>query len=471
VTASRVERKVVQIKTHLQLRREIQDEITGLAPWYQPINFGYGLWTVAVDKAGHRYTSRSLDRGIAKWNTFIKPNLPFDLAGKRVLELGCNAGLFLVECVRAGAREAAGIEKGDHYYRQARFVTRTFSRLRGRYYPVRVFRGAMEDFDYESLGKFDLALLLNVIYHIGKSADYSHLSNDEIAALQIETLHRVSGVARYLLFQANPLEDEGRGKGKDSLLELVHRAGLMIVKETVYDHPRGYILLTRSEKYQDRETFPIKRMISKYFLPAHLNAEREVVDLHTRYGRDGFDITQTRYYRLRTAQIDWRAPGVAHLPASLDREPIYWVMPWCYKRRERNQRNTLARIKAFPQVYARFLDLIDSILDGGFDPARSIIPGYRLVHPDYGDVFIYVDGNQRMGVLSYLAERLPDGNLEVPVEIRQVVERERLLGYPLTRQLIEEGYFTEGDALRWFDNAFGHLPGFVKDDDCKRHAD
>ena len=71
----------------------------------------------------------------------------------------------------------------------------------------------MEDFDYESLGRFDLALLLNVIYHIGKSRDYRHMSNEKITALQVETLRRVSRVAKNLLFQANAMEDEGRGKG------------------------------------------------------------------------------------------------------------------------------------------------------------------------------------------------------------------------------------------------------------------
>jgi SAM-dependent methyltransferase len=139
-------------------RRSINDAIKSLEPWYQPINFGYGISTKAVDKGGNRITYRSMDRGINKWKHFIKPSLPFDLKNKRVLEVGCNAGLFLAECVREGAREAVGIEKDDHYYSQARFVARTFSQLEGRYYPVRVYQGAMESFPYEGLGRFDLAM-------------------------------------------------------------------------------------------------------------------------------------------------------------------------------------------------------------------------------------------------------------------------------------------------------------------------
>jgi len=441
----------------LHLGSQIQREIAELAPWYQPINFGYGLRSVGVDKAGHRYKSRSLDRGIAKWETFVESNLPFELGDKRVLEIGCNAGAFLVHCTNKGAREAVGIEKDNRYYRQARFVASTLCKLHDRHYPIRVFQGAMEDFDYESLGRFDLALLLNVIYHIGKSRDYRHMSNEKITALQVETLRRVSRVAKNLLFQANAMEDEGRGKGRHSLLGLVRGADLEVVKQATYDHPRGYILLAKSPVYHDRESFPLRRMVSKYFLPVHLNAERKVVDLYIRYGRDGFDIMQTRYYQLRTAQLDWSAAGVAHLPEGLDRQPIYWVMPWCYKRREPGRDNTPGRIAAFPETYARFTALIDSILAEGFNSGMSAIPGYLLSHPDHGDVFIYVDGNQRMGVLSYLAEHTLDGDLEVPVEVRQVVQRDELLEYPLAKQLVEEGCFSEADVMKWFDNVFWYV--------------
>ena len=93
---------------HLRWRGQIKGEMTELSPWYQPINFGFGLKTVVRDKTGHRYRSWSLDRGTRKWQAFIRPNLPFDLADKRVLEIGCNAGLFLIECVKQGAREAIG---------------------------------------------------------------------------------------------------------------------------------------------------------------------------------------------------------------------------------------------------------------------------------------------------------------------------------------------------------------------------
>ena len=453
-----INNKLSNARIHFGLRRELKADIDRLSPWYQPISFGYGLETVAVTKSGARYTTSSLDRGIQKWKSFIEPNLPFDLAGKRILEVGCNAGLFLNEGVRQGAREAIGIEKDDRYYQQARFVARTFSRLKDSYHPVRIFQGAMEDFDYESaFGKFDLAFLLNVIYHIGKSDDYAHLSEEDVFKLQVSTLRSLSRAAKYLLFQANQLEDEGRGKGRESLMAIINAAGLVIEKETTYDHPRGLIVLARSDALPETESFPIKRMLSKYFLPAHQNAEREVVDLVEEKGQDGFEIAQTRYYRLRTAQDDWLTPGVAHLPEGLDQPPKYWIVPWSVKPKTADDKEIKNRLKAFPETYAKFLALISSMLESGFDEKGAAIPGFRLAHPEYDDVFIYTDGNHRMGVLSHIADTHKSGELDIPIFTQQVIEREKLLNYPLVQQLIEEGFFTPDDVIRWFDNAFNDL--------------
>ena len=450
---SRIWSGVARLQRHSRSRRQIKADILRLEPWYQPIPFGFGLNTIARDKRGGHIGIASSDRGLVKWRQFVEPNLPCLLDGKRVLEIGCNAGLFPIHCVRKlGAREAVGIEKDDRYYAQARWATETFAKLDGRYLPVRIYQGSMESFDYEGLGRFDLALMLAVIYHIGKSDDYAGLSPEQVRQIQIDTLRKVARVAKYIVFQANPLEDEGRGKGIRSLNDLVAGAGLTVATEARYQHPRGYILVAGSEAYQDRENFPIARMCNKYFLPAGQSAEREVVDLWADDEPDGFDITKTRYYRLRTARADWLAPGMAHLPEGLDNMPRYWVMPWAFKLRESG--DVAARTAAFPAVWARFRETMNSIHSNGFDPIRGPIPGYKLVHPQHGTVFVFTDGNQRMGAVSHFASRQGNETATIPVEVRQEIHRAHVTRLPLARQLVEEGYLTHADVLRWFDNAF-----------------
>ena len=442
---------------HVRSRSWIKAELIRLEPWYQPVRFGWGLAsrpTAKTGKLGRLAALRSDDRGLAKWREFVEPSLPFSPAGRRILEVGCNAGVFLQECVRHGAREAVGIEKDDHYYGQATFVNRAFGALLGRYRPVRLYQGSMETFDYSLLGRFDLALLLLVIYHIGKSEDYSDLTPSAIRDLQVGTLRRLAEASRFQLFQANPLNDEGRGKGRDSLLELVKSAGLQVERERVYNHPRGYLLLTKSAVYSDRELFPVRRMVSKYFLRADQSAERRLVDQYVDCGQERVDVETSTYYGLRTGMLDWGHPGVARFPQDLDIAPEFWIMPWCVKRREIGERQQRARVRGFPQVLRKFYLLIDRILQEGENTAEHPIPGYRLAHPDHEDIFLYIDGNHRMGVLSHLAERSGQPDMEIHVEVRQVIERGKLLDYPLTQQLVAEGQFTEPDVFRWFDHAF-----------------
>ena len=453
-----IERLRSRLGPRRELYQELERQIEHLAPWYQPIDFGGGVHTYSKDKGGGVHGVDSLDRGLAKWHAFVRPNLPFGLTNRRVLELGCNAGLFLIECVREGAREAIGVERDAHYFEQAQFVASVFSRLRGEYFPVRVFQGEMENFGYELLGRFDLALLLASIYHIGKPQVYGRLAKEEIFSLQVNTIRAVAAVADYLLFQGNPKDEKGRGDGPESLRLLVREAGLELVKESFYEHHRGYILLARSPvggRQLGGETFPIGRMVNKLFLRAAQSAECELANLIAVHGSNGFDVTETRYYRLRTGGANWVTPGMAQLPGGLERAPTYWVMPWACKPRRLDQVDHVTRVRHFKGLLLCFEELFESLQNSGFDVSSGSIPGYKLVHPDYGEVFQYIDGNQRMGILAHLAAE--NSNLQVPVETRQVIRRERLLDYPLTRQLIEEGYFTERDAFRWFDQAFWFL--------------
>ena len=115
--------------------------------------------------------------------------------------------------------------------------------------------------------------------------------------------------------------------------------------------------------------------------------------------------------------------------------------------------------RAFPGTFEKYRALIESIRNQGFDGSRGAVPGYELVHPKWGSVFIYTDGNQRMGVLSHLSAKSRPEEMMVPVEVRQTIMRDRLLDYPLTQQLVQEGYFSEQDVFRWFDNAFWFVAG------------
>lgn len=64
--------------------------------------------------------------GIGKWETFIQPLIPFAVpvedTSRTLVELGCNAGLFLLQAKAVGFSNIVGVEPMDSFYNQAKLV-------------------------------------------------------------------------------------------------------------------------------------------------------------------------------------------------------------------------------------------------------------------------------------------------------------------------------------------------------------
>ena len=156
----------------------IQRGILGYQQWYQSVDFGNGI--IADVTAPPDWQPRpelNPGSGLDRWNFIIRRNLP-DVQGMRVLDLGCNVGLYSIELARMGAREVVAVDRDttirQHTGRlprvdlvsQAEFVREAFELRESKKYPVK-FQAI--DFNnltaLKSLGWFDLILALNVVYH------------------------------------------------------------------------------------------------------------------------------------------------------------------------------------------------------------------------------------------------------------------------------------------------------------------
>src|SRR4051812_40091849 len=85
--------------------------------------------------------------------------LPEDLAGKSVLDIGCNAGFYSLEMKRRGADRVLGVDFDERYLEQARFA----AEVRG----VDIEFRQLSVYDVGSLGeKFDLVIFMGVLYHL-----------------------------------------------------------------------------------------------------------------------------------------------------------------------------------------------------------------------------------------------------------------------------------------------------------------
>jgi tRNA (mo5U34)-methyltransferase len=127
----------------------LRDAVAALGPWFHNIDLG-GVTTAPGHFLG--------DYPAVKWRRFAN-SIPADLAGKTVLDIGCNGGFYSIQMKLRGASRVLAIDIDRDYLRQARFAAETIG--------VDIEFAEMSAYDVGSLGeRFDIVLFLGVLYHL-----------------------------------------------------------------------------------------------------------------------------------------------------------------------------------------------------------------------------------------------------------------------------------------------------------------
>lgn len=135
----------------LYARAEIEQRVRELGDWFQNIDL-LGVPTAPAHFLG--------DYPTTKWRRFAHA-LPQDLAGKSVLDIGCNAGFFSLEMKRRGADRVLGIDFDDYYLNQARFASEVLG------FGEEVEFRNLSVYDIGALGeKFGVVLFMGLVYHL-----------------------------------------------------------------------------------------------------------------------------------------------------------------------------------------------------------------------------------------------------------------------------------------------------------------
>lgn len=163
-------------------KSKIKETINKLGQWYQNINI-YGNLTVG--KKG-QYSSVVPVQNVFK---NIKTFIPASLKGKRVLDLGCNAGFHSLNMALMGA-EVIGVESSDIFYNQALFLKQYYDEINKQNLNVTYIQKNISDINFKELGKFDYVLALAIIYHIGKGKYGKY--TDKALAEQFRVLKMIS---------------------------------------------------------------------------------------------------------------------------------------------------------------------------------------------------------------------------------------------------------------------------------------
>jgi tRNA (mo5U34)-methyltransferase len=144
---------------------DLRAQVERLAPWFHNLHLPGGVQTAPDHFLGGDFPR-------FKWLE-IAPHIPEDLAGWRVLDVGCNAGFYSFELAKRGAQVLA-IDHDEHYLAQARWACAQFGfedRVQFRQLGVYALAHRLEP--------FDLVWFMGVFYHLR----YPLLALDLLASL------------------------------------------------------------------------------------------------------------------------------------------------------------------------------------------------------------------------------------------------------------------------------------------------
>lgn len=131
--------------------KNIENQIKDLEPWFHNVHLPKGQQT-----APHHFLG---DFPAFKWNE-IKHEIPQNLEGCKVLDVGCNAGFYSIKLAQRGAHVTA-IDVDEHYLHQARWVAKQFNlESQINFKKMQVYDLAKMDENY------DIIWFMGVFYHL-----------------------------------------------------------------------------------------------------------------------------------------------------------------------------------------------------------------------------------------------------------------------------------------------------------------
>jgi 2-polyprenyl-3-methyl-5-hydroxy-6-metoxy-1,4-benzoquinol methylase len=133
---------------------EIQQKIASFPQWHYRFDLKGNLTPIFEEGFANRHAQRK--------KYFFDPLVRLfggSLAGKRVLDLGCNAGFWSLCAARAGCDYVLGIDGRQMHVDQANFVFEVEGINDEKYDFI---KGDLFRLDFRDLGRFDIVLCLDV---------------------------------------------------------------------------------------------------------------------------------------------------------------------------------------------------------------------------------------------------------------------------------------------------------------------
>ena len=159
----------------------------GFERWHYPIDLGRGVVTPG---GGPRNANRIAQRRRIFFDRLLSLT-DGTLRGRRVLDLGCNAGYWSLQAIESGADFVFGIDGRQMHVDQSNLVFDAKEVDRSRY------KFELGDFLKYPFGSFDVVLCLGVLYHVSSPVDLFNVmsaTGAELLVIDTEVSNRRGNV-------------------------------------------------------------------------------------------------------------------------------------------------------------------------------------------------------------------------------------------------------------------------------------
>jgi tRNA (mo5U34)-methyltransferase len=178
--------------------RELERRIAAFPRWRYAFSFQDGVTTPVADRS-------AVNRHEQRRRYFFEPLLRLTggtLAGRRVLDLGCNAGWWSLLALEAGAEFVLGLDGRQEYLDQAALVFEAKQIDPARY---RFEQGDV--FSHEFPGRYDVVLCLGLLDHVSRPVELFEVMSGVGAELIL--IDAEVSRARSALFEVSTLYETG----------------------------------------------------------------------------------------------------------------------------------------------------------------------------------------------------------------------------------------------------------------------
>jgi tRNA (mo5U34)-methyltransferase len=163
-----------RVKEQRMQDKEIKERIASFPHWHYQFDLKGNLTPIFKKSHIRRHAQRKMH--------FFDPLVGLfggSLEGKRLLDLGCNAGFWSLCAAQAGCDYVLGIDGRKMHINQANFVFEAKEVERERYDFI---LGDLFETDLGRFGTFDVVLCLGLMYHVSKPVELmekiSEVNND-----------------------------------------------------------------------------------------------------------------------------------------------------------------------------------------------------------------------------------------------------------------------------------------------------